>query len=101
MPFHEVASVNDLQPGEGKVLNVNGTAIALFNLNGNFYATQNTCPHRGGPLGEGKLDEDGVVTCPWHGYAFYVTTGEPFNFPTPIKTYPVKVENGRVFVDVE
>ncbi|MBI2647464.1 Rieske 2Fe-2S domain-containing protein [Candidatus Woesearchaeota archaeon] len=56
-----VASTSDLKPGENKVVNVNGVDIALFNVDGQFFALNNTCPHRGGPLGEGFLEAD-VVT---------------------------------------
>ncbi len=99
--LHEVATTNDLKPGEAKVVKIGETEIALFNLNDTFHAIQNTCPHRGGPLAEGSLDEDGVVICPWHGYSFSVVTGDPYGFPYGIKTFPVKVENGKVFVEVE
>lgn len=100
MPFHEAGNA-DMKPGEGKAIELNGTKIALFNLNGQFYAIQSECPHRGGPLAEGSLDEDGVVICPWHGYSFDVKTGNPYGFPYGIKTFPVKVESGKVFIEVE
>ncbi len=99
--FHEVTAADTLKPGESKAVKIGETEIALFNLNGQFYATQNLCPHRGGPLAEGSLDEDGVLICPWHGYSFSVMTGDPYGFPYPIKTFPVKVEDGKVFVEVE
>lgn len=99
--LHEIASISDLKPGESKAVKIGETEIALFNLNGQFYAIQNTCPHRGGPLAEGSLGEDGVVICPWHGYSFSIMTGDPYGFPYGIKTFPVKVENGKVFVEVE
>ncbi|OGH56073.1 MAG: hypothetical protein A3G34_13060 [Candidatus Lindowbacteria bacterium RIFCSPLOWO2_12_FULL_62_27] len=57
-----------------------GRAVALFNVAGQIYALDNTCPHAGGPLGEGYL-EDKTVTCPWHGWSFDVTTGECQNNP--------------------
>lgn len=98
--LHEVQAA-DLKPGEGRAVNAGGVDIAIFNLGGKLYAIQNSCPHRGGPLAEGSLEEDGVVICPWHGYSFSVVTGDPYGFPYGIKTYPVSVENGKVFVDVE
>ncbi|MBI2461390.1 MAG: Rieske 2Fe-2S domain-containing protein, partial [Candidatus Rokubacteria bacterium] len=70
----KVAEIADLAPGQGRVVEVEGKAIALFNVDGAFYAIDNTCLHRGGPLGEGELD-GAVVTCPWHGWCYDVTTG--------------------------
>ena len=69
-----MAEVGDLQPGECKTVAVGERELALFNVGGKFYATDNVCPHRGGPLGEGTLDGN-VVTCPWHGWRFDVCTG--------------------------
>ena len=99
--FVKVAMVSELKPGENKVVNVNGEEIALFNVNGEFFATGNTCPHRGGPLGEGYLEGD-VVTCPWHGWRFNVKTGVSLVMPTAkVQSYNVKVENNEVFVSLE
>ena len=99
--FVRVASVNDLKPGENKVVEVNGEQVALFNVDGEFFATTNTCPHRGGPLGEGFLEGD-VVTCPWHGWRFNVKTGISPVVPTAkIPTYKVKVEDNDVLVAVD
>lgn len=101
MAYVEVCSADEVKPFEGKASNVSGQDIAIFNLNSQFFAVQNACPHRGGPLAEGSLDEEGVVICPWHGYSFDVRTGKPFGFPYPIKTFPLKIENGKIFVDVD
>ena len=99
--FVKVASANDLKPGENKVVNVNGTEVALFNVEGEFFAITNTCPHRGGPLGEGYLEGD-AVTCPWHGWRFNVKTGVSPVMPTAkVPTYEVKVEGGDVLVALE
>lgn len=99
--FTKVASVSDLKPGDSKVVSVNGTEIALFNVDGEFFATTNTCPHRGGPLGEGFLEGD-VVTCPWHGWRFNVKTGISPVMPTAkIATHHVKVEGDDVLVAVD
>ena len=99
--FVKVASTNDLKPGENKVVNVNGTEVALFNVEGEFFAINNTCLHRGGPLGEGMLDGD-VATCPWHGWRFNVKTGVSPVMPTAkIATHQVKVEGDDVMVAVE
>ena len=58
--FTRVAGTSDLKPGENKVVNVNGIDVALFNVDGQFFAISNTCLHRGGPLGEGFLEEDRI-----------------------------------------
>ncbi len=95
-----VAKTDDLQPGQGMVADVAGREIAVFNIDGTFYALDNTCAHRGGPLGEGDLEGD-VVTCPWHGWQFNVTTGVCVNNPSAcVKTFPVAVEAGEVKVDL-
>jgi len=99
MVFIEVAKESDIKPGNGKTVNIKGMAIAIFNVNENFYAIDNTCPHRGGPLGEGELDGK-VVTCPLHGWQFDVTTGKNVMLPQNVKTYKTKVENGNIFVEV-
>ena len=51
------------------IVDVDGNSIAVWNVGGNFFAFQNVCPHRGGPVGEGEL-EGNVITCPWHGWSF-------------------------------
>ena len=99
--FVKVASKNDLKPGEGKVVNVNETEVALYNVDGEFFAINNTCLHRGGPLGEGFLEGD-VVTCPWHGWRYNVKTGANAMLPTTkVANYQVKVEGDDVMVALE
>jgi len=67
--FVNVATVEEIPPGTGRTVEVQGVWIALFNVDGSFYALDNTCPHAGGPLGEGCLDGH-IVECPWHGWRF-------------------------------
>jgi nitrite reductase/ring-hydroxylating ferredoxin subunit len=77
---------------------VNGKTIAVFNVEGTYYAIDNTCVHRGGPLGEGEV-EGQVVTCPWHGWQFNVTTGACVNNPSArVDSYQVKVEGADIKV---
>jgi nitrite reductase (NADH) small subunit len=98
--FVKVAQTSDLAPGECKTVSVNGQEIALFNVDGKFYALDNTCPHQGGPLGEGMLDGT-VVTCPWHGWRFDVCTGVSPVVPTAkAARFDVKVEGNDVLVKV-
>jgi nitrite reductase/ring-hydroxylating ferredoxin subunit len=99
--FVKIANANELNHGECKVYEIEGREIALFNVNGEFFAISNTCPHRGGPLGEGFLEE-GIVSCPWHGWQFDVKTGQNARMPGPnVKCFKVKIENGEVFVSTE
>ena len=96
--FQKVARVEEVPPGQGKVVEVAGRKIALFNSGGKFYATDNTCLHRGGPLGEGHVKEN-IVSCPWHMWGFDVTTGVcTVNPEFKIETFPVKVEGEEILV---
>jgi len=93
-----VAAAADIGPGAGMVVTAAGRTLALFNVDGAYYAVDNACPHRGGPLGEGDLDGH-VVSCPWHGWVWDVTTGANMNNPAVrIGCYPVIVEAGGLFV---
>lgn len=99
--FVAVARTEDLPPGQGRVVEVNGTEVALFNLNGTYYAIDNTCAHQGGPLGEGLLQGEEVV-CPWHSWRYNVKTGiSPANPSVKVKTYSVKIESGSVMVAIQ
>lgn len=98
--FVKVAQTSEIPLGEGRSFEVGGKAVAVFNVNGQFVAVDGACPHRGGPLGEGYL-ENAVVTCPWHGWQFDVTTGvSPVNPATKVPIYPVKVEGPDLFVEL-
>lgn len=95
-----VAKVGQLKDGEGIVVPMDQDEVALFRIDGAVHACTNTCPHRGGPLGEGALDGK-VVSCPWHGWEFDVTTGRmPVNPNIGIRTYPARVDGEEVSVDV-
>ncbi len=99
--FVKVATKEEVPEGEGKVVEVNGEKVALFQMQGEFYAIDNTCVHHGGPLGEGIL-EGATVTCPWHGWQYDITTGvSPVNPAARVSTYPVRVEGDDVLVAVE
>lgn len=100
MSYLKVAQTTEIPDGEGRSYEVDGKAVAVFNLHGTFYALDNTCPHRGGPLGEGYLEEK-VVTCPWHGWRFDVTTGVcSANPATKVSQYPLKVTGTDILVEV-
>lgn len=73
--FVKVASANEIAPGQARLINIKGEEIALFNIEGVFFAVQNACTHEEGLLVEGDI-EGHEVTCPWHGARFDVRTGE-------------------------
>ena len=94
--FVTVAKVEEIPPGTGKTVDVNGVWIALFNVDGSFFAVDNTCPHAGGPIGEGSLSGE-IVTCPWHGWQFNVRTGQRDGNPIfTIACCPVRVQDQDV-----
>ena len=96
--FVTVAKKSEVLSGQGKAINVNGKDIALFNVNGEFFALDNTCLHQGGPLGEGEL-MDHTVTCPWHGWQYDVSTGKN-TVGSAVATFKTKVEAGAVMIEV-
>jgi nitrite reductase (NADH) small subunit len=100
MAFLRAAAAADLPPGTIKDFHIGGKEVALANVNGTFHAISNVCLHRGGPLGQGLL-ENHVINCPWHGWQFDVTTGQAIqNLTVGVACYPVEVRDGEVFVDV-
>jgi nitrite reductase/ring-hydroxylating ferredoxin subunit len=98
--FVRVVSEAELPPGKCIEVLVDGKPVALCNVGGQFHAISNTCVHRGGPLGQGVLDGK-LVICPWHAWAYDVTTGKSDANPDlAIAKYEVKVEAGEVLVRV-
>ncbi len=96
----KVAIKDELPDGEGRVVEAGGKTLAVFNVGGAYYAIDNTCTHRGGPLGEGELSGT-VVTCPWHGWRWDVTTGANANNPAvKVACFPVSVEGSHLFVEL-
>lgn len=97
--FVRVASVDELPPGTGKAVTVNDRRIALFNVDGTFYAIDDSCTHEEASLAQGSLYGD-IVACPKHGSRFNVRTGRVLSLPAviPVNTYPVKVEEGQVYL---
>ena len=96
--FISVAKLTDVPSGEGRVVEAGGVPVALFNVDGTFHALDNTCLHRGGPLGDGVCT-DGTVTCPWHGWQYDMATGECKGTPgESVDTYEVRVEGEDVQV---
>jgi nitrite reductase/ring-hydroxylating ferredoxin subunit len=115
MGKHVVAAVGDIPPGTRKLAQVNGRAIVVFNLGGEFFALNNRCPHRGGNLHQGRQtglvesNEPGnycysrqgeIIRCPWHGWEFDIRTGQSWCDPTRVRArqYAVSVQPGTRLV---
>jgi len=99
--FEAVARAEEIPPGTGKQLLLGDHVIALFNVDGTFYAMDGTCLHRGGPVGEGDL-EGTIVTCPWHGFQYDVTTGRNVMDPDiRLTPYKVEVTDGVVKIAID
>lgn len=97
----KVATLSEVPPGSCRQVDAGGRPVAIFNVGGTIYAISGTCTHRGGPLGEGELNET-VVTCPWHGAEFDVTTGQVVAPPAEqsVPAYRVVVDGEDITVDV-
>lgn len=95
-----VAAVSDVPPGSCGEFVASGRVVALYNVEGQYYALDGICPHQGGPLGKGSLCGS-IVTCPWHGFQFDVTTGQhPTSKSLTHPIFPVKVESGEILVEI-
>ena len=91
----------DLKIGKSAIIEVGDKEIALFNYKGNFYAIDNTCPHRGAPLGEGRIEE-GILICPNHEWRFELKSGWcPQNPELSTEIYPIKVHDEKIYIRLE
>jgi nitrite reductase/ring-hydroxylating ferredoxin subunit len=100
---HLACRVGDLAPDTALQIHIEGRApIALFNIDGQFHAIDDTCSHGAASLCEGYV-ENGVVECPFHSATFDIRTGEALTAPAsqPVKTYPIRVEAGAVYVELD
>jgi nitrite reductase (NADH) small subunit len=99
--FIKLAAQSEL-PGinQAKEFSCNGKAVCVANLDGVIHALENTCLHRGGPLGEGVI-EGGKVICPWHGWAWDPKTGQAGPPDAKVAVYPVKVEGEEVLIELD
>jgi nitrite reductase/ring-hydroxylating ferredoxin subunit len=101
--FIKVANTSDLPAGASVVIEVGGRSIALFNVQGEFFALDNTCMHRGGPLGEGFVDQTNLtVQCPWHGWTYSLATGaSPIGSMAKVEKFDVKIEGEEVMIALD
>ena len=96
-----VAKTTEIPPGTGKEVVVAGQIVAVFNIDGVFHAMDGVCPHAGGPVGTGRV-EGCIVTCPWHGWQFDVTTGQNvLNTTLQHPVYPTRTTGESVEVLIE
>lgn len=100
MPWHRIANTADCPPAHGMEAVVGDRVVALFNVQGQYYALDGICPHQGGPLGEGELTGC-MVTCPWHGWQFDVRTGQHQLSRSMVQgRFETKVEEDGVWVEI-
>jgi nitrite reductase/ring-hydroxylating ferredoxin subunit len=99
--YVKVATTADIPLGEAMKVEVGEEEVALFNLEGTYYAIGDVCTHAGGPLSDGVLDGE-EVECPWHGARFNVRTGEALAPPAPrgVQSYSVKVEGDDILISL-
>ena len=99
MAWIAVCPVEELPPGEMKLVRTGTVDVGVYNLDGELLALEDRCSHDDGPLCEGDWDpEEGVVICPRHGSNFDIRTGVPLSLPAfePVETYAVRVEDGTI-----
>lgn len=98
--FKPVAKLNDVPEGRGITTRADGRALALFNLKGEIFALDGTCPHKGGPLGDGWCENERVY-CPLHGWQFDIKTGACVDFPEkPATKYAARVVGDVIEVEL-
>lgn len=99
----EVCPLAELGVGSMRLVHDGSLGIGIYNLAGELYALEDRCSHDNGPLCEGDFDaETGVVVCPRHGARFDIRTGRALSLPAylPVETYPVRIEQGCVLVEL-
>lgn len=95
----KLCNTSDLTVGDQRCFEIeSGEKVAVFNVEGSFFAVQDACPHRGGPLSQGRL-EGHYVSCPFHAWKFDLKTGTlATHSQIEIKVYPLQVEDGTLFL---
>jgi nitrite reductase/ring-hydroxylating ferredoxin subunit len=100
MALMRAAKTDEIPAGSIREFQVEGKTLAIANVGGKFYAINNTCLHRGGPLGEGEL-EGKIVTCPWHGWQYDVTNGKlTMNPSAGVECYGTEVKGEDIWVEL-
>jgi 3-phenylpropionate/trans-cinnamate dioxygenase ferredoxin component len=104
VPLIDVCPVEELPPGEVKIVFAGSLAIGVYNLNGEYFALEDRCSHDDGPLCEGDFDiEEGIAVCPRHGANIDIRTGRALTLPAvePVDTFPVRVDESTVKVEID
>lgn len=97
--FVEACAVDEIPEKRACIRTIAGERVAIFKYDGKISAISNVCQHQNGPLGEGRIGDDGCITCPWHGFQYLPDTGaSPPPFTEKVPTFNVKIEDGKVFV---
>ena len=99
----DVCPLDELPPGSVKIVRSGELALGVYNLDGELYAIEDRCSHDDGPLAEGDFDPDeGYAVCPRHGAHIDIRTGEALTLPAvlPVETFPVRVDEGMIKVQV-
>jgi nitrite reductase (NADH) small subunit len=100
MPFLRAARKDEIPAGSIREFQVDGTTLAIANIDGKFYAIDNTCLHRGGPLGQGQVSGK-TVTCPWHGWQYDVTSGKVTQNPSVgVACYTLEVRGDDIWAEL-
>jgi nitrite reductase/ring-hydroxylating ferredoxin subunit len=101
LTWHRVADLDELEEGRVRTVVAGPKSIALTHYDGRYGALDNHCPHQGGPLGEGTI-ENGLLRCPWHGFDYCPLTGAPpGDYADTVLTYPVEVRDDGIYVGLE
>lgn len=96
--FIEVGRIADFIPGKGRMVTVEGRHVAVFRLGDDFFALDNMCLHRGGPICDGLID-NGVVTCPWHFWSYEIKTGTMVQDPrVGLSKHDVRIDGDQLAV---
>lgn len=98
--WNRVLSASELPEGRVTTVAAGHKSIALVHYDGQFSALDNHCPHQGGPLGEGSI-ENGLLRCPWHGFDYCPLDGKSPGFDDEATTYPLEIRDGEVFIGVQ
>ena len=99
----EVCPLEELPPGTVRIVHAGLVSVRVYNIDGELFALEDRCSHDDGPLAEGEWEpEEGVAICPRHGARFDIRSGRPLTLPAyePVETFPVRIEDGIVKVDV-
>jgi len=96
--FQKATTIDKIPEGTAKCVSLCEKSIAIFNLEGRFFAINNICPHRGASLASGAIDGRKVI-CPWHGWEFDIPTGHMWT-GEGVESYPVKIEEDQIWIEV-